>query len=55
MPIVKPIHARDGEVVDIHWHTLDGIHVQRVTCPPRPTRDARQPSSETTTPQKGGE
>jgi hypothetical protein len=21
MPIVLPIHAREGETVEIHWHT----------------------------------
>ena len=39
--VVLPVHAREGETVEIHWHTTDGtVHYQRVTCPPRATRDA---------------
>lgn len=41
MPIVRPIHAREGEVVDIHWHTGSEIFVERRTCPPKPTVDAK--------------
>jgi hypothetical protein len=42
MPIVLPIHAREGETIEIHWHTKDGtVHHQRVTCPPRATREAQ--------------
>jgi hypothetical protein len=53
MPIVLPIHAREGETVEIHWHTHDGkVHYQRVTCPPRATRDASAPRDEDEAPEK---
>ena len=39
--IIKPIHAREGEFVDIHWHCSEGIHVERLACPPLSTREAR--------------
>lgn len=42
MPTVKPIHAREGEVVEIHWHTATNIFVERRTCPPQPTREVRE-------------
>lgn len=49
MPIVKPIHAVVGEVVEIHWHRTDlpaegetSILRERHTAPPVATWDARQ-------------
>ena len=33
MPIVKPIHAREGEAIDIHWHTKTAVMIERRTCP----------------------
>lgn len=42
MPIVHPVHAREGEVVDIHWHLKDGtVYVERRYIPPPATREAR--------------
>jgi hypothetical protein len=42
--IVNPIHAREGEVVDIHWHTKQGdIFVQRVRCPTREAPSKEEP------------
>jgi len=33
--IVNPIHAREGEVVDIHWRLKTGqVYIERYTCPP---------------------
>ena len=37
-PIVNPIHAREGEWVDIHWRLKNGaVLVERRSCPPRAT------------------
>lgn len=47
--IVKPIHAREGEVVDIHWHLRNGsVLIDRRTAPPAATQEARatEPASE---------
>ena len=41
MTVVKPIHARDGEIVDIHWHVDAGIYIERRRCPPKSTREAK--------------
>lgn len=40
--IVKPIHAHEGECIDIHWHTTTGIFIERRTCPPKATREVKQ-------------
>jgi hypothetical protein len=40
--VVHPIHAKDGEVVDIHWRLADGkTFLERRTCPPQAYRDSR--------------
>lgn len=45
MPIVNPIHAREGEVVDIYWRLHDGrVHVERQSCPPLEVLKAREAS-----------
>jgi hypothetical protein len=45
--IVLPIHAKEGETVEIHWHTEEGhVYHQRVTCPPQATRDATKAQAE---------
>ena len=41
-PVVKPIHAREGDQIDVYWHCNEGIFVQRVTCPPKTTREVRK-------------
>jgi hypothetical protein len=53
MPIVNPIHARVGEIVEIHWHRNDrpepgvdpatriDVLRERHTAPPVATWDAR--------------
>ncbi len=43
MPVVNPIHVKEGEVVDIHWHLKDGaVWVERIhNPPPKATRDSR--------------
>lgn len=43
MPIVRPIHVQEGEVVDIHWRLKDGtIFIERRDSPPpRATREQR--------------
>lgn len=43
MPIVHPIHTREGEVVDIHWHLKDGtVFIERRDSPPpKATREAK--------------
>lgn len=40
-PIVRPIHARDTDVVEIHWHTAREIFVERRSVPPKATREAK--------------
>lgn len=50
MTIVKPIHAREGEAIDIHWHTATEIFVERRTCPPKASREARALTTEDVTP-----
>lgn len=41
MPIVNPIHAREGDVVDIHWRLKNGqVYIERRTTPPEATRAA---------------
>ena len=40
--IVKPIHAREGEVIDIHWHLKNGtVLIERRTTPPAATQQTR--------------
>lgn len=58
MPVVKPIHARVGEIVEIHWHRTDAgqsaadpkartsILLERHTAPPVAAWDARAKESE---------
>jgi hypothetical protein len=42
MSDIKPIHAREGDSIDVHWHCEDGTYIERLTCPPKATRDARR-------------
>jgi hypothetical protein len=42
MTFVRTVRAFEGETVEIRWRCADGTDVyQRVTVPPRATRDAR--------------
>lgn len=41
MPIVRPVHAHEGDVVDIHWRLKNGtLIVERREAPAKPTREA---------------
>ena len=42
--IINPIHVREGDFVDIHWHTPEEIYIERRECPPKATREARKES-----------
>jgi hypothetical protein len=44
MVTVHPIHAREGEAVDIHWHRTKGgpVYIERRTCPPTDVVTERQ-------------
>lgn len=31
---IHPIHVREGDAVDIHWHLKNKIFIERRTVPP---------------------
>jgi len=42
MKIILPIHAKENEIVQIHWHCQEGVYIDRHTCPPKSTREVKQ-------------
>lgn len=40
--IIKLIKVSPNETVEIQWNCLEGIYIERRTCPPKSIRESKQ-------------